>query len=173
TRDGKAVTAANLALVFAQSGRRVLLIDADLRKPGIHTVFRLPNANGLSTVLRGEGSDTAAAIQTSEQDGLHIMTSGPWPPDPGELLQSRRMRTVVDVLEARYDLLVVDSPPVRRFADGIVLSSFIDATLFVVAAGHSRKQAVVRSREALPRAGAHVVGAVLNGVTGPSRADDT
>ena len=163
--EGKTVTASNLAVVFAQSGRRVLLVDADLRKPGIHRVFDLPNTYGLTTMLRGEVSLDAIA-QTTEQENLRVITTGPLPPNPAELLGSQRMRTIVERLKEGGDLLILDSPPLQAVTDAAILSSFMDATLLVIDAGRSRRRAVQPAREALARAGATVVGAVLNRVSG-------
>ncbi len=90
--EGKTITAANLAIVFAQAGRRVLLVDADLRKPGVHVVFDLPNAHGLTTLLRSDEVSLDAIAQATEQDNLRVLTTGPLPPNPAELLGSQRMR---------------------------------------------------------------------------------
>jgi non-specific protein-tyrosine kinase len=160
--EGKTVTASNLAVVFAQSGRRVILVDADLRKPGVHLVFDLPNAHGLTTLLRSDEVGLDAIAQATEQANLRILTSGPLPPNPAELLGSQRMRTVLARLQSAADLVVLDSPPLQAVADAAVLSSFVNATLLVIDAGRSRRRTVRPAREALARAGATVVGAVLN-----------
>jgi succinoglycan biosynthesis transport protein ExoP len=166
--EGKTVTAANLAVVFAQVGRRVLLVDADLRKPGIHAVFDLPNAHGLTTLLRSDEVSLGAIAQATEQANLRVVTTGPLPPNPAELLGSQRMRAMLDRLTAAGDLLVFDSPPLQAVTDAAILSSFLDGTLLVIDAGHSRRRAVRLGREALGRAGANVIGAVLNRI--PARA---
>ena len=114
--EGKSVTAANLAIVFAQNGRRVLLIDADLRRPGIHTLFSASNVNGLTTVLRGK-LETEAVSQPTGQENLSILTTGPLPPNPAELLGSQRMRSLVTKLEGSYDLLILDSSPIHSVTD--------------------------------------------------------
>jgi capsular exopolysaccharide synthesis family protein len=115
--------------------------------------------------LRGEVSlDTIA--QTTEQDNLRVITTGPLPPNPAELLGSQRMRTIFERLKAGGDLLILDSPPLQAVTDAAILSSFMDATLLVIDAGRSRRRAVRPAREALARAGATVVGAVLNRVSG-------
>ena len=166
--EGKTITAANLAVVFAQAGRQVLLVDADLRKPGVHLVFDLPNAHGLTTLLRSNDVSLDSIAQATEQANLRILTTGPLPPNPAELLGSQRMRTVLDRLNARGDLIIFDSPPLQAVTDSAILSSFMDGTLFVIDARHSRRGTVRQSREALARAGANVVGAVLNRI--PDRA---
>jgi capsular exopolysaccharide synthesis family protein len=162
--DGKTVTAANLAVVFAQAGRRVLLVDADLRKPGIHLIFDLPNAHGLTTLLRSDEVSPDAIAHPTEQENLRVLTTGPLPPNPAELLGSQHMRRIVDQLRARVDLVIFDSPPVQAVADASVLSSFLDGTVLVVDAGHSRRDAVRQARETLAKAGAKVLGAVVNRV---------
>ncbi len=162
--EGKTVTAANLAVVFAQAGRRVLLVDADLRQPGVHSMFNLPNAHGLTTLLRSEDVSVDAVAQVTEQRNLRVLTTGPLPPNPAELLGSQRMRAVLERLKAGCDLVVFDSPPLQAVADAAILGSLADGTLLVVDARRSRRRAVRQGREALTIAGATVLGAVLNGI---------
>ena len=162
--EGKTVTASNLAIVFAQTGRRVLLVDADLRKPGVHAAFNIVNGRGLTTILRGVEDDVATVTHTTEEDNLRVLTAGPLPPNPAELLGSQRMRTVLDRLKADADLLILDSPPVQAVTDSAILSSYVDGTLLVIDARRSRRRAVRLARETLERAGAKVLGAVLNRV---------
>ncbi len=168
--DGKTVTAANLAVVFAQNGRSVLLIDADLRQPGIHAIFNVANDRGLTTMLR-TGDDVDAVSHPTVQENLRILTTGSLPPNPAELLGSQRMRSLVALLEAKYELLIVDSPPVQSVTDAVVLSSFLDATLLVIGVGQTRRSAVQQAQEALARANANVLGTVLNGVPSSARAE--
>jgi protein-tyrosine kinase len=160
--EGKTVTAANLAVVFAQAGRSVLLVDADLRKPGIHQMFDLTNGRGLTTVLRSDEVSLDVVFQPTEEPNLRVLTTGPLPPNPAELLGSQRMRTVVDRLLARDELLIFDSPPLEAVTDSAILSSFLDGTLLVVDAKRSRRRSVRLGCESLRRAGANVIGAVLN-----------
>lgn len=162
--EGKTVTAANLATLFAQTGRSVLLVDADLRKPGVHRIFNLPNTQGLTTLLRDPDVSPATVIVPSEQAGLQLLTAGPLPPNPAELFGSQRMRKVVERLQRDHDLIVFDSPPVQAVTDAAILSSFIDGTIMVIDADTSRRNSVRRSREALARAGARILGVVLNRV---------
>lgn len=160
--EGKTITAANLAVVFAQAGRRVLLVDADLRNPGLQVAFKLPNAAGLTTLIRNDGLSLDAISQPTEQTGLRILTSGPLPPNPAELLGSNRMRTVLEQFESEVDLVVIDSAPLRGLTDSAILSSYADGTVLVIDARRSRRPAVRQSREILAKAGADVLGAVLN-----------
>jgi capsular exopolysaccharide family len=162
--DGKSVTSANLAVAFAQAGRRVLLVDADLRKPGVNALFRLPNDYGLFTMLRGDAVDVEAVSHPTEEANLRILTTGPLPPNPAEQLGSQRMQAVLELLSQSADLVIFDSPPLQSVTDSAVLSAFVDGTILVVRAGHSRRGAVRMARETLARAGANVLGVVLNRV---------
>lgn len=164
--EGKTVTAANIAVVFAQAGRQVILVDADLRKPGIHLLFDLPNSQGLTSLLRTDEVTLGAVAQTTDQANLRIVTTGPLPPNPAELLGSQRMRTVLERLQVGDDLVVFDSPPVQAVADAAILSSYLDATLFVIDARHSHRGAVRQARQSLAKAGAAVLGVVLNRTQG-------
>lgn len=162
--EGKSVTAANLAVVFAQSGRRVLLVDADLRWPGVDKYFEASNADGLSTLLRGEAADVDAVAQATEQANLRIITTGRLPPNPAELLGSQRMQAVLALLRNSADVVIFDSPPLLAVADAAVLSAFADGTLLVIDSATSRRSQVRTAHAALVRAGANTLGAVLNRV---------
>jgi non-specific protein-tyrosine kinase len=162
--DGKTITAANLAIAFALEGRRVLLVDADLRNPNLHALFDLPNEQGLTTLLRSDNVNLESITRTNEHERLRVLTSGPLPPNPAELLGSQRMRTILERLQVGQDLLIFDSPPLQAVTDAAILSSFIDGTLLVIDGSRSHRAAVRQGRDALVRANAHVVGAVLNRV---------
>jgi capsular exopolysaccharide synthesis family protein len=160
--EGKTVVTANLAVAFAQGGRRVLLVDADLRRPAAERMFALPNQFGLTTMLRGSESRTEFAVQATEQENLHVLSTGPLPPNPAEVLASQRMRAVIQALGNDFDLLIFDSPPLDVFADAAVLGSFLDGTIVVVDATRSRRKVVRNACEALAKANAHVLGVVVN-----------
>jgi capsular exopolysaccharide synthesis family protein len=162
--EGKSVTASNLAVVFAQAGRSVLLVDADLRWPSIQDLFDLPNVRGLTTLLRGEVTDPADVAQPTEQPNLRVITTGPLPPNPAEQLGSHRMQTVIETLRESADIVIFDSPPLLAVADAAVLSAFADGTLLVIDASRSRRRQVEIASSMLTRAGAKTLGAVLNRV---------
>jgi capsular exopolysaccharide synthesis family protein len=169
--EGKTTTAGNLAVAFAQAGRRTLLVDADLRKPGIHRLFDLPNAYGLSTLFRSEDASIEQLVNTTEQDRLSVLTSGPLPPNPAELLASKRFTAILHRLREAYDLVVIDSPPLQAVTDAAILASVTDGTIFVIDAGRTRRGAAAQGREALAKAGAHVLGAVMNRLSSRVRGD--
>jgi polysaccharide biosynthesis transport protein len=160
--EGKTTTAANIAVVFAQAGRRTILLDGDFRKPGVHRIFDLPNTHGLSSLLRSDATGIGDVAQVTDQENLRIITTGPLPPNPAELMGSQRMRTVLGRLSEIADLVIVDSPPLRAVTDAVLLSSITDGTLFVVDAGRTRRGAIRGGREALAHAGARVLGVALN-----------
>jgi len=163
--EGKTVTASNLAVAFAQAGRTTCLVDADLRRPMIHEVFRLPNDHGLSTLLQGDEATYESATQETEVPGLRVLTSGPIPANPAEVLASARMPAILAGLLERVDLVVIDSPPLQAVTDAAILSSMADGTVIVAAAGRTRRGSLLRGRDALQRVGAKVLGAMLNGVS--------
>ena len=162
--EGKTVTASNLAIVFAQTGRSVLLVDADLRRPGLHVMFDLPNTRGLTTMLRDVTMSLDVVAHPTEQANLRVLTTGPLPPNPAELLGSHRMQAVLETLLKSAELVIFDSPPLQAVTDAAVLSSLTDGTLLVIDAGRSRRRVVRMAMETLTRAGANAIGAVLNRV---------
>lgn len=162
--EGKSITAANLAVVFAQAGRRVLLVDADLRWPSIQKYLGLPNGRGLTTLLRGESDSIDDVAQATEQPNLRVIATGPLPPNPAEQLGSHRMQSVLALLRQNADIVIFDSPPLLAVADAAVLSAFADGTLLVIDAAHSRRRQVALASTALARAGANTLGVVLNRV---------
>lgn len=160
--EGKTTVASNLAAAFAQAGKRTILVDADLRKPGVHRVFLLPNNAGLSTVLRPDRSELTPFLQTTEEARLLVLTAGPVPPSPADLLGSTRMREILLRLLERADIIVLDSAPVRAAADVAVLAQSVDGVLMVLATGRTRRAAARSAAEALERVGARVLGVALN-----------
>jgi succinoglycan biosynthesis transport protein ExoP len=167
--EGKSVTAANTAVVMAQGGKQVLLIDADLRRPSQHTLFQIGNEVGLTTALFEDNVAVASLLQATDVPNLHIMTSGPLPPDPSELLGSKRMASLIESLLQEIDVIIFDSPPIVAVTDASVLATQVDGTLLVIDSGRTRQGAARRSREILDAVGARVLGAVLNRAPAPHR----
>jgi len=160
----KSVTLANLAVVTSQSGRRVIVVDCDLRRPAQHTLFSLSNDAGVTTTLVDDAALVALPLRPTAVDGLEVLTSGPVPPNPAELLGSRRMGLLIERLAERADLVLFDAPPVIAVTDAAVLAPLVDGVLLVLAAGHSRRDHTARARELLDKVGASVIGVVLTGV---------
>jgi len=163
-QEGKTMTASNLAAAFAQNDRRVVLVDGDLRRRGISQAFRVATSEGLSGLLRREQSVVEGMIHSTEAENLDVLPAGPLPPNPAELLASPRMRTIVSELSTMYDLVVIDGPPLEAVADAAVLGSIARSTLLVVDSRRSRRAPLRRARETLDRAGASILGVVLNSV---------
>ncbi len=164
--EGKTTTATNTAISLAQTGARVLIIDADMRRPRLHSIFNVENGLGLSTLLASELSDVDidAAVKQDDRTKLFLMTSGPIPPNPAELIGSEQMANLLKRLQARFTHVVVDSPPIASFTDGVLIASMVDGVILVVHAGHSSRQVVRRSRQLLQEIGAKIFGVVLNNV---------
>jgi polysaccharide biosynthesis transport protein len=177
-REGKTTTAANLAVVMAQAGNRVLLIDADLRRPRMHRLFDLPNRRGLTSLLLEFDSarrEEEAKILVREMtqatlvDGLQLLTSGPVPPNPSELLGSKKMKNLLEMLSGQFDFVIIDSPPILSVTDAAVLSTQVDGTLLVIRANKARRNLVRQATGILRDVNANLIGAVLNAI--PERSE--
>ncbi|WP_077302665.1 CpsD/CapB family tyrosine-protein kinase [Virgibacillus pantothenticus] len=160
--EGKSMTAANLAVVYAQQGKKVLLIDADLRKPTVHYTFRLDNLRGLSNLLVGENS-LEQVVQQSDVDYLDVMSCGPIPPNPSELLASQKMEQLLETLKATYDIVIFDTPPVLAVTDAQILANIVDGSILVVRSKHTEIEGAQKAVESLKPARAKLLGTVLNG----------
>jgi capsular exopolysaccharide synthesis family protein len=162
--DGKTLSSINLAITMAQYGSKVLLLDGDLRRPRIHKIFGLSRDNGVSNVLAGSVDQNAAVIQSTDIPNLSVITSGPVPPNPSELLGSKRMTKFLDMLRERYDRIIIDCTPVTAVTDASVLASFVDGVVVVLKANESTKEVARSALEGLDRVKAKVLGVVLNAV---------
>jgi capsular exopolysaccharide synthesis family protein len=161
--DGKSTTAANLAIVLAQEEKKVLLVDADLRKPSVHYAFNLSNIHGLTSVLTKK-MDLRKTILNSNVSNLDILTSGPIPPNPSELLNSKAIETAIDELKGMYNYIIFDTPPVLVVPDSQIVANKCDGVIMVVASGKTNKQSAVKAKELLVKANTSLLGVVLNGV---------
>lgn len=161
--EGKSLTAANLAIVFAKSGKKTLLLDGDMRKPTVWKTFRLSNQKGLSTLLVSP-DDIADSIQKTTIDNLSVLTSGPQPPNPSELLGSTREGAIMDQLTCLFDVIIVDMPPVVTVTDAQIVASKADGTILVAREGVSKKAALLKAKQLLEIAHAHILGVVYNAV---------
>ncbi|MBI4787226.1 MAG: polysaccharide biosynthesis tyrosine autokinase [Chloroflexi bacterium] len=160
--EGKTTTASNLAVILAQAGRRVILMDADLRRPNVHRFFGLSNNLGLSSLFLGDAPTLDGVIQQTTVPGLRVITSGPLPPNPAEVLDSKQMNEILTNLRAQSDLLILDSPPALAVADASILGSRCSGVVLVIDSGHTRTDVAQRTLETLQQTGAKVFGAVLN-----------
>lgn len=160
--EGKSTTVANLAIVYAQAGKKVLLIDADLRKPTVHYTFRLDNLKGLSNVLVGEMSMSEAANPT-DIPNLDVLSCGPIPPNPSELLASKKMEQFISEATSSYDLVIFDTPPVLAVTDAQILANMVDGSILVIRSKETELEAATKAKDILQPARAKLLGTVLNG----------
>lgn len=159
--EGKSLTLVNLALSIAQNGKKVIIIDADLRKPMQQKFFEMTNFNGLSSILTGEiGFDEA--LRETNVEGVSLISTGVIPPNPAELLGSRKMEEILKRAHEEADMVLIDTPPVIAVTDASILASKVDGVILVVASHQTHDQILVKSREILERAQANIVGVVLN-----------
>jgi non-specific protein-tyrosine kinase len=168
--EGKSMTAANLAIAVAQLGQRVILVDADLHQPTQHRYFEVLNNVGVTTALLGNLEQVDRMFKTTALANLYLLPSGPLPPNPAELLGSKRMQELLDVLKQKADIVVIDSPPITVISDAVVLSTRMDGVILVLRAGRSRWENARNALNALKQVHARVLGVVLNG-TGRSTQD--
>ena len=157
--EGKSTTVANLAVTMAQGGRSTILVDCDLRRPALHTLFDIQSEPGLTNLLLEE--DGQPALQQTEVEGLQILTSGPLPPNPADLLGSQKIDKVIASLVEQADVVLFDAPPVMAVTDAAVLGAKVDGVLLVISAGKTRRDHAERAKEMLERANVRIVGAAL------------
>jgi succinoglycan biosynthesis transport protein ExoP len=164
--EGKTTTAVNTAISLAQTGAGVVIVDADMRRPRLRGIFGLDAHAGLSSILSSEMTEAEMIrlVDHDEASDLHILTSGPIPPNPAELLGSEQMRRLVNALQSHFTHVVIDSPPITSFTDGVLIATMVDGVLLVVHGGKSSRHVVRRSRQLLQDVGAKIFGVVLNNV---------
>ncbi|MBW7453503.1 CpsD/CapB family tyrosine-protein kinase [Paenibacillus sepulcri] len=159
--EGKTTTISNLAVAYAQEGKKVLLLDADLRKPSLHHVLAQNNRNGLTNILTDQ-IKWQEALKTTGVDNLSLIVSGPIPPNPSEMLGNHRMNTLIKDLKEHFDIVLIDTPPVLAVTDSLIVSSLCDGVIMVVAAGKAEKEMVKKAKASLEHVNARIIGAVLN-----------
>ncbi len=169
-REGKTTAAVNLAVTLAQLGDKTLLVDADLRKPGINRALSLVDGKhaGLSSYLAGVSSLDLITVPHPAITNLHAIPTGPIPPNPADLLSSRRLTELIAELRTRYKFVVIDSPPIMAATDAVILSVLVDGVLMVVRSGETPKEAFTRTRDLLAGVKCHMLGVVLNAVDASS-----
>ena len=166
--EGKTTTVANLAITFANLGRNTLLVDTDLRRPVIHSVFNVKREPGVTNYLSGQTDDYRTLVKDSEIDNLSLMTSGLIPPNPSEMLGSRKMSKFVKLLESEYEMILFDSPPLVAVTDATMISKEIDSIILVIKAGQTDKKAFHHTMANLKNIEAPLDGIVMNAVTSKS-----
>jgi capsular exopolysaccharide synthesis family protein len=159
--DDKSRVAVNLAVVMAQAGQRVILVDADLRRPSLHTCFDVPPEPGLTGYLISQNGEAALALVETAVPGLQVLPSGALPPNPADILGSQKMEQLLTDLKARADVVVLDAPPVTVAVDASVLGARTDGLLLVVRAGHTRRDRIAQAKELLERFRVRLLGAVF------------
>ncbi len=160
-QEGKTATLVNTAVSFAQLNKKVLMIDADMRKPRLHKVFDLNITNGLSSYLTGK-IILNEAVKETKIENMFVITSGPHPPNPVELIDTPRMKELIDTVKERFDFVFIDTPPVLAVVDSAIVSSISDGTVFIVKIGKTTRKAYVNSIRALEKVKANVIGVVYN-----------
>jgi capsular exopolysaccharide synthesis family protein len=160
--ESKSSVLANLAVTMAQGERRTILVDADLRRPVLHEIFGVANDRGLITMIVEEAGLDDPPLMDVGVDSLWLVPSGPLPPNPADILGSRKMEEVIAALKARADVVLFDAPPVVAVTDAAVLGTKVDGVLLVVCAGRTRREHAQRAKELLERVHVRIIGAVLN-----------
>jgi len=159
--EGKTTSLANLAVTLAQAEQRVIVVDCDLRRPQVHQLFSLPNDRGLTTAILDEQALQAPSLQHTGIENLRVLTSGPLPQRPADLLGSRRMATLIETLKEQADMVLFDAPPVMSATDAAMLATQVDAVLLVMSAGQTRREDSLLAIERLQKVKARIIGALL------------
>ncbi|MBC8159966.1 MAG: CpsD/CapB family tyrosine-protein kinase [Roseiflexaceae bacterium] len=160
--EGKSTTICNLAVAMAQAEQRVILVECDLRRPSLHTLFGLPNEQGLTSLIL-EADQPLLPLHATEVPGLMLLTSGPLPPRPADILGSRRMEQLIARLRGEADVILFDTPPVVAVTDAAVLATRVDGVLLVLQAHKTSRERARQARQILEKVKANIIGVVLNG----------
>jgi capsular exopolysaccharide synthesis family protein len=162
--EGKSTVLANLAVTTAQAGGKVILVDCDLRRPTLHNIFNLKNDVGLTTMVVNDAAMESPPLQDTGVENLQLVSSGPLPPNPSELLGSRRMEEIIAAFLERADVVLFDAPPVVAVTDAAVLATKVDGVLLVINAGGTKRDYARAAKARLEKVNANLLGAVLNNV---------
>ncbi|MFB9861025.1 CpsD/CapB family tyrosine-protein kinase [Salinicoccus siamensis] len=168
---GKSTTAANLAVAYAQSGKRTVLIDADLRRPTMHYTFEMTNQRGMSTAIVND-VPVENIVRETEIENLDLITSGPIPPNPSELLSSKKMVHLLKTFSMHYDMVIIDSPPLLAVTDAQVLSKITDGTVLVTNVAANNRDRLLEAKDLLKKADANILGVVMNNKKMNTKKDD-
>ena len=169
--EGKSTVIANLAVTFANSNKRVLILDGDLRNPTVHKMFQISNKKGLTDVLRGHKT-FIECINTTQVENLHVVACGTRPQNPSEILGSQRMKDLVKNLRDEYDYIFIDTPPIGIVTDAGIVSTYVDGTVFVVASQDAKVDRIVQAKKNLEVVNANILGVVLNKVDTKGNLDE-
>jgi non-specific protein-tyrosine kinase len=164
--EGKSTTLANLAVAIAQAGKRVILVDCDLRRPSLHQLFNARATPGFTDMMRDDALMSKPPLQDTTVQNLWLLTSGTIPPNPAELVASRRMGEVIAALQKQADIVLFDAPPVVAVTDAALLASKVDGVLLVVSAGKTKRDHAKKAKALLDKVNAHLIGTVLTNVKG-------
>ncbi len=164
--EGKSTTLANVAVTIAQAGKKVILVDCDLRRPSLHQIFDARSKVGFTDMMRDDTLMARPPLQETCVPNLWLLTSGTIPPNPSELLASRRMGEVIAALKTQADMILFDAPPVIAVTDAAVLASKVDAVLLVISAGRTKREHARKAKALLDKVNARLLGTVLNNVKG-------
>ncbi|MDP4176986.1 MAG: CpsD/CapB family tyrosine-protein kinase [Bacillota bacterium] len=159
--EGKSTVIINLGLAMAQSGKKVLIIDCDLRKPSIHKKLSIPNTKGLTSILIGDVK-IEDCITPLSVNNLSVLSCGATPPNPSELLGTKKMKQLIEELEGMFDVVLIDSPPVIAVTDAQIISTFAKGVILVSAYGQTEKGAIINAKNLLDKVGANIIGVVMN-----------
>ncbi|MCP8856895.1 CpsD/CapB family tyrosine-protein kinase [Latilactobacillus fuchuensis] len=162
--QGKSTVSANVAVTWADQGVNVLLVDADMRRPTVHQTFQVPNKKGLTSLLTGDKFDFNTTIQKTPVEHLFVLPCGVVPPNPSELLNTKKMDKLIQELTKHFDLVIFDVPPVVSVTDAQILASKVDGTILVVPQGIVEKGSVAKAKELLEAVNARILGTIMNRV---------
>jgi capsular exopolysaccharide synthesis family protein len=164
--EGKSTTLANLAVAIAQAGKKVILVDCDLRRPSLHGFFNARNTPGFTDMMRDDALMQKPPLQETGVANLFLLSSGTIPPNPAELIASRKMNQVIAALQDQADVVLFDAPPIIAVTDAALLATKVDATLLVISAGKTKRDHAKKAKALLEKVNAHLIGTVLNNVKG-------